>query len=93
MNIRKKFSSQIMLLGIFASSILFSLITGLIIQIKDISDYKLEIEALNKEIKYTKSVIEESKVVKDNEDLEKNARDNLDMIKPGEIIYIDIERR
>ena len=74
MNIRKKFSAQFMLVTVFIL-------------------YKAEISSLNKQISSTKKQIEELKKIENgntSEDLETIARNRLNMVKPNEIVYIDI---
>ena len=52
-----------------------------------------EISSLNKQISSTKKQIEELKKIENGsttEDLETIARNRLNMVKPNEILYIDI---
>lgn len=93
MNIRKKFSAQFMLVSLFILFIIYTLISGFIFQIKKFNEYKSEISLLNKEISATKKEIETLKSIENGntkEDLESIARNRLNMVKPDEIIYIDI---
>ena len=93
MNIRKKFSAQFMLVSLFILFIIYTLISGFIFQIKKFNEYKSEISLLNKEISATKKEIETLKSIENRntkEDLESIARNRLNMVKPDEIIYIDI---
>lgn len=93
MNIRKKFSAQFMLVSLFILFIIYTLISGFIFQIKKFNEYKSEISLLNKEISATKKEIEMLKSVENGntkEDLESIVRNRLNMVKPDEIIYIDI---
>ena len=93
MNIRKKFSAQFMLLVVFFLFIVYTLIASFIFQVKKLNEYKAEISSLNKQIATTKKQIEELKNTEDitvDEDLEAIARNRLNMVKPNEILYIDI---
>ena len=93
MNIRKKFSAQFLLVSLFIFFIIYTLISGFIFQIKKFNEYKSEISLLNEEISTTKKEIEMLKSVENGntkEDLESIARNRLNMVKPNEIIYIDI---
>ena len=93
MNIRKNFSAQFMLVSLFILFIIYTLISGFIFQIKKFNEYKSEISLLNKEISATKKEIEMLKSIENGntkEDLESIARNRLNMVKPDEIIYIDI---
>jgi len=93
MNIRKKFSAQFMLVIVFILFIAYTIITSFVFQIKKLNEYKAEISSLNKQISSIKEQIEELKKIEDgdtNEDLETIARDRLNMVKPDEIVYIDI---
>ena len=93
MNIRKKFSAQFMLVSLFILFIIYTLISGFIFQIIKFNEYKSEISSLNKEISDTKKEIEKLKSIENGntkEDLESIARNRLNMVKPDEIIYIDI---
>jgi len=93
MNIRKKFSAQFMLVIVFILFIVYTLITSFVFQIKKLNEYKAEISSLNKQISSIKEQIEDLKKIEDgdtNEDLETIARHRLNMVKPDEIVYIDI---
>ena len=92
MNIRKKFSAQFMLVTVFILFIVYTLISNFVFQVKKLNEYKAEISSLNKQISSTKKQIEELKKIDGNtsEDLETIARNRLNMVKPNEIVYIDI---
>ena len=93
MNIRKRFSAQFMLVSVFILFIVYTLITNFVFQLKKMNEYKSEISSLNKQIASTKKEIEELKKVEDGsseQDLETIARTRLNMVKPNEIVYIDI---
>jgi len=91
MNLRKKFSSQFLVVSMFLVFMVFSLASGFVFQITKVKEYRLEIANLNKEIDHTKSEIEKLKQLGDTQDLEIAARSRLNMVKPDEIIYIDIK--
>jgi cell division protein FtsB len=91
MNLRKKFSSQFLVISMFLVFMVFSLASGFIFQITKVKEYRLEIANLNKEIDYTKSEIEKLKQLGDTQDLETAARNRLNMVKTDEIIYVDIK--
>lgn len=93
MDIRKKFSAQFMLVTVFVLFIVYTLISNLVFQVKKLNEYKVEISSLNKQISSTKKQIEELKKIENGniiEDLETIARNRLNMVKPNEIVYIDI---
>lgn len=95
MNIRKKFSSQLIMVKILLAFIVFTLISGFVIQFSKIKEYKSETAALNEQIENTKLEIEKLKELEKNElsgDLESIARNRLNMIKPNEIVYIDTNK-
>jgi len=82
-----------MLVIVFILFIVYTLITSFVFQIKKLNEYKAEILSLNKQISSIKEQIEDLKKIEDgdtNEDLETIARDRLNMVKPDEIVYIDI---
>lgn len=94
MNLRKKFSGQFIIITMFLMFISFSMITGTIFQVVKISEYREEKASLKKQLESTKAEI--SKLEKEGnskEDLEKTVRQRLNMVKPGEIIYIDIGKK
>ena len=91
MNLRKKFSSQFLVISMFLVFMVFSLASGFVFQIIKAKEYRLEIANLNKEIDYTKSEIEKLKQLGDTQDLETAAINRLNMVKTDEIIYVDIK--
>lgn len=94
MNIRKKFSSQIMVLKMFLVVLVFGMISGTVFQFTKIKEYKKEIASLNNQIETTNQKIEALKSVDETtniESLEEIARTKLKMVKPNEIIYIVTE--
>lgn len=93
MNIRKKFSSQATVLGMFLVFVVCSLATGVLFQVTKVKEYKKEIASINKQIEDTKVEIAKLEKEKISHDLETSARNRLNMVKPGEIIYVDIKRR
>ena len=93
MNIRKKFSAQFILVSVFILFVIYTIISGFIFQITKLNEYKSEISLLNDQISSTKKEIEKLKEIENGnteEDLETIARNRLNMVKPNEIIYIDI---
>ncbi len=93
MNLIKKFSAQFIIVSIFILFIFYTLITNFVFQVTKIKEYNQEIEHLSATIKDVKDGIKEIKKedeVKVKDDLESTARKRLNMVKPGEIIYIDI---
>lgn len=95
MNLRKKFSSQIIMVKILLLFIVFTLLSGFVNQFLKIKEYKSEIASLNTKIEETKLEIEKLKDMQNselNENLESIARNRLNMVKPNEIIYIDTNK-
>nr|WP_317332130.1 septum formation initiator family protein [uncultured Romboutsia sp.] len=93
MNIRKKFSAQFILVMVFVLFIVYTLISNFVFQVKKLNEYKDEISSLNKQISSTKKQIEDLKKIENgntSDDLEAIARNRLNMVKPNEIVYIDI---
>ena len=86
MNIRKKFSAQFMLVTVFILFVVYTLISNFVFQVKKLNEYKAEISSLKKQIEELKK-IENGNT---SEDLETIARNRLNMVKPNEIVYIDI---
>ena len=94
MKIKMKFKYQIIVLFMFISYIFYTLITNFTFQISKIIEYKKEIDYLNQSIKSTEKEITKMKNNQNkNYDLEKLARERLNMVKPDEIVYIDIKKR
>ena len=72
---------------------MFSIVTSFIFQINKIIQYKGEIAQINNQIEDTKEEISKlEKLIKDD-NLEDTARDKLGMIKPNEIIYMEMGER
>jgi len=95
MNIRKKFSSQLIMVKSLLLFIVFTLISGFVTQFSKIKQYKSEITSLNNQIEETKLEIEKLKDMQSgnlNGDLESIARNRLNMVKSNEIIYIDTNK-
>ena len=89
----KRFIGQYIVLGLFVSFLVFSIITGFIFQITKINEYKDQIAQISSQIKNTKDeIIKLEKLSRDN-DLELVARNELGMIKSSEIIYVDLSER
>ncbi|WP_325275706.1 septum formation initiator family protein [Romboutsia sp.] len=93
MNLRKIFSSQFLVISMFLIFMVFSLASGFVFQITKVKQYRSEIVNLNKQIDNTKEEIENLKKIGNTQDLETDARNRLNMVKPDEIIYVDIQRR
>ena len=92
MNLRKKFFGQWILIYMFASFVVFTLIVGVIVQLQNIRDYKEEISKLECEIDDTENEIKKfqnNKSYKNDEELERLARNELAMVKKNEIIYLE----
>ncbi|MEG1310761.1 MAG: septum formation initiator family protein [Romboutsia sp.] len=93
MNIRKKFSGQFVVVGIFLIFTCVSLATGFVFQVTKLKQYKNEIAGLETQISESKLEIKMIKKLGDSQDLETIARTRLNMIKQDETIYIDTEGR
>ncbi|MGL4913281.1 MAG: FtsB family cell division protein [Romboutsia sp.] len=92
MKIRKRFWGQSIMIGLFVSFLVFSIITSFVFQIRKAKEYRAEIIEINNQIKNTKEEI--SKLEKTSGDnLEKLAREELGMIKQNEIIYMNSDER
>lgn len=94
MNLRKKFSGQIMVLRMFLIVLGFGMISGTVFQFTKIKEYKNEIATLNNQLETTQQKIDTLENVEDNTDLEsleETARTKLNMVKPNEIVYIVTE--
>lgn len=95
MNIRKRFSGQLIIVFMFLIFLSLSIVTGFIFQANKIIQYKNEISELNKEIDSTKSEINKLKKLEKSNysgNLEHIARSRLNMVKKDEIIYVDMEK-
>lgn len=93
MNIRKNFSAQFIILIVFVIFITYTMISSFIFQFQKFNEYKSEITSLNQQINSIKKEIEELEKIENgniSEDLETIARERLNMVKPNEIVYIDI---
>lgn len=93
MKILKRFLPQSIVVGLFVFFLVFSIITGFIFQIGKLRDYKAEITQINNQIEDTKEEISRLEKLCNKNDLEEVARDQLGMIKPNEIIYVDLSER
>ena len=93
-NLRKKFSGQIIVVSLFLGISIFSMMTGFVFEYTKAKEYKKEIASLNKQLKKTEIQINSLK--KDEKsyegDLEDIARKRLNMVKPNETVYVDINR-
>lgn len=88
----KRFLGQYIILGLFVSFLVFSIITGFIFQFQKIIEYKKQIAELNSQIEDTKEEISKLEKISQG-NLEEVAREQLGMVKQGEIIYIDSSKR
>lgn len=93
MKILKRFLPQSIVVGLFVFFLVFSIITGFIFQIGKLRDYKAEITQINNQIEDTKEEISRLEKLCNKNNLEEVARDQLGMIKPNEIIYVDSSER
>lgn len=93
MKILKRFLPQSIIVGLFVFFLVFSIITGFIFQIEKLRDYKAEITQINNQIEDTKEEISRFEKLCNKNDLEEVARNQLGMIKPNEIIYVDSSER
>lgn len=89
----KRFIGQYVILGLFIFFLVFSITTGLIFQIRKINEYKGQIAQINSQIGDTKKEINKLEKNDDDNNLELMARDQLGMIKPNEIVYVDYSER
>ena len=89
----KSFVGQYMILGLFVFFLVFSIITGFIFQIKKLNEYKEQIAQITNQIEDTKEEISELEKINNENDLESSARNQLGMVKPDEIIYVDSSER
>ena len=96
MNKRKKFIGQYIVVGMFLCLVGISLIGGVATRIIKSAKYKNDIICLKNEIKNTekeiKSLKEAKKKIDNDKYIEEIARKKLKMVKPNEIIYLDINR-
>lgn len=95
MNLRKKFLGQFIIVAMLVIFILFTLVNSFFVQISKASQYKKEIITLHKEIKSTQEQIKQLKSIEgytSSGELESAARKKLNMIKPNEIVFIDMNK-
>lgn len=95
MNLKKKFKNQFIVFLMFAFYVFYTLVSNFCFQISKINEYNQKICDIQKNIDSIKKNISEIKESeKQNEyDLEKIARNRLNMVKPGEIVYKDVKGR
>ena len=89
----KKFMGQYMSVCLFVFFLVFSIISGFVFQIQKINEYKAQIAQINDQIEDTKEEISKLEKLKNDDDLEEMARDELGMVKSNEIIYVDSSER
>ncbi|GAA0224736.1 FtsB family cell division protein [Metaclostridioides mangenotii] len=94
MNVRKKFSGQFIAISLFLVVTVFGMISGFGFEFTKYYEYKAEIAKLNDQIENKDAKIKNLRSTKSysNENLEKTARKRLNMVKPNETVYIDINR-
>ena len=96
MNKGKKFRTQYIVVVMFICTVVISLVCGFIDQTVKTNQYSKEIAQLNQQIKDVDNEIKELKSEKKklNQDkyIQEIARNRLKMVKPNEIIYIDINK-
>ncbi|WP_024621164.1 FtsB family cell division protein [Metaclostridioides mangenotii] len=94
MNVRKKFSGQLIAISLFLVVTVFGMISGFGFEYTKYNEYKAEIAKLNEQIENKDVKIKNLRSTKydSNENLEKTARKRLNMVKPNETVYIDINR-
>ncbi|WP_099190915.1 FtsB family cell division protein [Tepidibacter mesophilus] len=94
---KKKFNIYVLGFKLFVLFILCSSVYSVINQGMVIREYKKKITVLNEQIKQEDKNIKKAKKeienYKTDDYIEKIARERLKMVKPGEIIYIDINKR
>ncbi|WFD10503.1 cell division protein FtsL [Tepidibacter hydrothermalis] len=94
---KKKFNIYMLIFKVFVLFTVCSSAYSVINQGMVIREYKKEIKSLKEQIKQEdeniKKVKAEIENYKTDEYIEKIAREKLKMVKPGEIIYIDINKR
>ena len=85
---------KIIVISLFLGISIFSMMTGFVFEYTKAKEYKKEIASLNKQLKKTEIQINSLK--KDEKsyegDLEDIARKRLNMVKPNETVYVDINR-
>lgn len=96
MNKRKKFIAQYIVIGMFICAVGISLTCGFVDQIIKTNQYSKEIVQLNQQLKdidtEIKELKSEKKKLNQDEYIQDIARNRLKMVKPNEIIYIDINK-
>ncbi|MGL5750421.1 MAG: cell division protein FtsL [Paraclostridium sp.] len=96
MNRRKKFLAQYIVVGMFICATCVSLFMGFVDQVIRVNKYNNEITQLNTQIKSVEKEIndlkDEKKNLSEDEYIQDIARNRLKMVKPNEIIYIDINK-
>lgn len=97
MNKRKKFTGQYAVVSIFLVLTVLSMGYGVVDQALKVREYKEEMKSLRSQINKVDEDIRElqenKKYINEDEYIEKIAREKLNMVKPEEIIYIDINKK
>lgn len=97
MNKRKNFTGQYAVVSIFLVLTILSMGYGVVDQALRVKEYKEEMKSLRSQINKVDEDIRElqenKKYINKDEYIEKIAREKLNMVKPEEIIYIDINKK
>lgn len=97
MNKRKNFTGQYAVVSIFLVLTILSMGYGVVDQALKVREYKEEMKSLRSQINKVDEDIRElqenKKYINEDEYIEKIAREKLNMVKPEEIIYIDINKK
>ena len=97
MNKRKNFTGQYAIIYIFLILTVLSMGYGVIDQALKVREYNEEMRSLRAQINKVdediKELQENKKNIDKDEYIEKIAREKLNMVKPEEIIYIDINKK
>jgi cell division protein DivIC len=97
MNKRENFTGQYAVVSIFLVLTILSMGYGVVDQALRVKEYKEEMKSLRSQINKVDEDIRElqenKKYINEDEYIEKIAREKLNMVKPEEIIYIDINKK
>ena len=97
MSKRKNFTGQYTIIYIFVVLTILSMGYGVVDQVIKVREYKKEISELKTQIQKADEDIKElernKKHINKDEYIEKIAREKLNMVKPDEIIYVDINKK
>jgi cell division protein DivIC len=97
MSKRKNFTGQYAVIYMFLILTILSMGYGVVDQVLKVREYKKEMNSLRSQISKVdediKELEENKKYINKDEYIEKIAREKLSMVKPEEIIYIDINKK